>query len=88
MLTFLSVVTGWVFFRAASLSRAMEILSGMLGRNGIVVPPDYSLAEAFPGALRALGVQVLSPEAWRFEGRFQTVALTVGFILCLLLPNA
>ena len=87
-LTFLSVVTGWVFFRAASLSRAMEILSGMLGRNGIVVPPDYSLAEAFPGALRALGVHVLSPEAWRFEGRFQTVALTVGFILCLLLPNA
>jgi alginate O-acetyltransferase complex protein AlgI len=88
MATFLAVVAGWVFFRSATCGRAFSILSGMAGLNGIVLPPDYALAELVPGVLRFLGIGVAIPGVWHFEGRFQTVALAVGFLLCLALPNS
>ncbi|WP_448565155.1 MBOAT family O-acyltransferase [Thalassotalea ganghwensis] len=37
-LTFIAVVIGWVFFRAVTLDGALNILSGMIGLNGISVP--------------------------------------------------
>jgi len=37
-LTFLAVVTGWVFFRADSVSSAATMLSGMAGMNGVSLP--------------------------------------------------
>ena len=37
-LTFIVVVVGWVFFRAASLDDALAILRGMAGMNGISLP--------------------------------------------------
>ncbi len=39
VLTFLSVVVAWVFFRADSLHSAQNILYGMAGLNGISLPP-------------------------------------------------
>jgi alginate O-acetyltransferase complex protein AlgI len=36
-LTFLSVVVGWVFFRADSFTSAMTMLHGMAGMNGMLV---------------------------------------------------
>jgi D-alanyl-lipoteichoic acid acyltransferase DltB (MBOAT superfamily) len=36
--TFIAVVIGWVFFRAASFDAAMEMLRGMAGLNGIAIP--------------------------------------------------
>ena len=39
LLTFVSVVIAWVFFRATSLDAAFRVLSGMFGLNSIVVPP-------------------------------------------------
>ena len=38
LLTFMAVVVGWVFFRAASLDAALDMLRGMSGLNGIAVP--------------------------------------------------
>jgi alginate O-acetyltransferase complex protein AlgI len=35
LLTFLSVVVSWVFFRADSISSAFNVLRGMIGMNGI-----------------------------------------------------
>ena len=40
-LTFLSVVIGWVFFRADSLSSATAVLYGMAGLNGISLPVTF-----------------------------------------------
>lgn len=37
-LTFLAVVTGWVFFRADSFSSAIPMLYGMAGMNGVSLP--------------------------------------------------
>lgn len=38
MITFVAVVIGWVFFRAADFSSALAILHGMLGLNGVELP--------------------------------------------------
>ena len=37
-ITFIAVVIGWVFFRATTLSGAMNILAGMIGLNGMEIP--------------------------------------------------
>ena len=38
LLTFIVVVIGWVFFRAASFDAALVMLRGMAGFNGIILP--------------------------------------------------
>ncbi|BCG64421.1 MAG: alginate O-acetyltransferase complex protein AlgI [Methyloprofundus sp.] len=38
LLTFISVVNAWVFFRATTFDSAVEILKGMYGFNGIAMP--------------------------------------------------
>ncbi len=38
VVTFVAVVIGWVFFRAANFSTALSILQSMLGVNGIMLP--------------------------------------------------
>lgn len=42
LLTFLSVVIAWVFFRATSLGAATRVLSGMFGMNDILFPVDLA----------------------------------------------
>lgn len=37
-ITFVAVVVGWVFFRAASFDAALAMLQGMAGMNGIALP--------------------------------------------------
>ena len=41
-LTFLAVVISWVFFRAETYSGAMNILAGMTGSNGFILPEVLS----------------------------------------------
>ena len=38
LITFLSVVIAWIFFRAANMKTAFSILEGMCGINGIILP--------------------------------------------------
>jgi|CXWL01.1.fsa_nt_gi D-alanyl-lipoteichoic acid acyltransferase DltB (MBOAT superfamily) len=58
LLTFLSVVIAWVFFRADSLPTALIVLSGMAGLNGVVMPPPvFEAFGALGGWLRWIGVQ-------------------------------
>jgi alginate O-acetyltransferase complex protein AlgI len=38
LMTFLAVVTGWVFFRATDFHSAIAILEGMAGINGVALP--------------------------------------------------
>lgn len=37
-LTFVAVVIGWVFFRAANFDAALTMLQGMAGMNGVAIP--------------------------------------------------
>lgn len=50
--TFMAVVIGWVFFRAASFDAAMGMLQGMAGLNGIAVP--NAIAAKLGGAWQSL----------------------------------
>ena len=38
LITFMAVVTGWVFFRATDFHSAITILEGMAGMNGVALP--------------------------------------------------
>jgi hypothetical protein len=38
LITFMAVVTGWVFFRATDFHSAIAILEGMAGMNGVAMP--------------------------------------------------
>ncbi len=46
-LTFLAVVIGWVFFRAASFDAAGALLQGMAGLNGFTLPAEPGAQERF-----------------------------------------
>jgi D-alanyl-lipoteichoic acid acyltransferase DltB (MBOAT superfamily) len=73
--TFPAVVVAWVFFRAASLDAALVVLSGMSGRNGIVIPGPW-LAETHwrvSALFDAVGLQVGNagkhvPDLWTWGG--------------------
>jgi alginate O-acetyltransferase complex protein AlgI len=41
MVTFVAVVTAWVFFRASTLEAALAMMRGMLGLHGITLPGDW-----------------------------------------------
>ncbi len=41
-LTFLVVTVSWVFFRAETLAGAMNIITGMAGLNGFILPEKFS----------------------------------------------
>jgi alginate O-acetyltransferase complex protein AlgI len=58
VLTFVAVVVGWVFFRAGSLPAAGDMLSGMAGLNGTVLPAGWKihLAQPLANALVSSGV--------------------------------
>ena len=38
VITFVCVVVAWVFFRATNLDTALNVLNGMIGLNGVVLP--------------------------------------------------
>jgi len=58
-LTFLAVVVGWVFFRAANIETAFAVLRSMVGANGLEVS-----ASSIGGATATLVVGALLLIAW------------------------
>jgi hypothetical protein len=57
LITFLAVVGGWVFFRAASFTDALAILRGMAGQNGVSLPAGIAAHLGFvQGVLQGWGV--------------------------------
>jgi hypothetical protein len=80
LLTFLAVVVGWVFFRAKSVDVAVDILRGMAGLNGIVLPPQWfksAFMSPIRDALVASGVQF---PTMKFRAHHQ-ISLTVALLL-------
>ncbi|MEM1368406.1 MAG: MBOAT family protein [Cyanobacteria bacterium P01_H01_bin.15] len=65
LITFISVVVSWVFFRAADMSSAFLLLGSMCGLHQIILPPPL---EQYLGFLSKIGFQ------------FQPVG-TVGFAI-------
>ena len=85
--TFLFVNAAWVLFRADSFGRALGILRGMIGLNGVV------LHEKMRGLLEGLHIQGLAYGAWKAGESngtllFAVCLLLFGVIGCLWLKPA
>ena len=89
VITFVLVMIGWVFFRAAHVDDAMRVLGGMAGLNGL---GDSDLFWARSGALSitmllsASVIAFLSPNTWEVRWKFswlQIVGVTLLFLVCI-----
>ena len=87
VLTFLAVVVAWVFFRAPTFAAAFNLLRGMAGLDGVVIPAGLEFAvRPIRGLLLALGVGFA-------EGSGTTLVMTYLWItgllaIAFLLPNS
>lgn len=87
--TFLAVIVGWVFFRATTLARSVEILQAMAGANGAVLPPNYMPLALGRRLLDALGVQISYPTTWAIAGgRNEIFLIGLALLLVLIAPNS
>lgn len=78
LITFLFVMLAWVFFRSPDLASAGNILSGMAGLNGVVLPPTY-------GEYFGAYAHVLRDFGWRFEVGYLFLGVKQLAVLVLLL---
>ena len=89
-LTFLAVVTGWVLFRSDSFEAALVIYRGMLGENGILLPPSYleylNYVMPLGDLLTALGIR-FDRELPLFGGILQMAILGFLVLLTCFAPN-
>ncbi len=83
LLTFTAVVAAWVVFRAPSMPTALNMLSGMLGLNGVVLPLSLeSRLGELAITLKSLGIGF----GWT-NIRRAVPWLAAGFAAVWLLPN-
>jgi alginate O-acetyltransferase complex protein AlgI len=92
-ITFLIVLLGWVFFRAANLSRAVDYLASMFGLNralpgaalvsGIVYQPYYLLSVAVAALVVWAGAQT-----WDWTQRLTLPKVGICFVLAWLALSA
>ncbi len=86
LLTFIAVVVAWTFFRSPNFTAALDMLRGMAGQAGAVLPQGLSPAlRDFQPLLRALGIHFAEGsgtqlvQAWLWIGALGLIAF--------LLPN-
>jgi D-alanyl-lipoteichoic acid acyltransferase DltB (MBOAT superfamily) len=77
--TFLAVVVAWVVFRAESLGSAWTILSGMMGRYGVLWPEDWM--RPFTQLALLLALVWWAPNTQSIMGRFDPALLAPGLEL-------
>lgn len=86
--TFACVNVAWVFFRADSITRAVDIVKGMMGMNGIIVSSRH-LPEFLVHALAAVHIPVIGrPATWHYFAPQENTLLLVAMVISLVLPSA
>ena len=90
LLTFIAVVVAWVFFRAETFNGAINVLQGMVGINGFVLPGKYF---SYLNQITGLG-DYLTNIGWVFSsdrsvmfGRDEVIYLGVLLLIVLYAPN-
>jgi alginate O-acetyltransferase complex protein AlgI len=83
-ITFLAVVVGWVFFRAASVDASLNVLAGMAGLHGFVLPVEWQAKLARIPALAGLTFADLGAT---FHGREELQIIAILLALAWLAPN-
>ena len=77
--TFLAVVVGWVLFRSPDMTIAADMLGGMIGRHGAVLPAGLAFAlEPLHGLLTALGVSYAQTSGTQLIDTYLWVAALLG----------
>jgi alginate O-acetyltransferase complex protein AlgI len=86
--TFACVNVAWVFFRADSIGRALDIVKGMAGMNGVFIESRH-LPEFLVRALAAVHVSVTDRAAtWHYFAPEQSNLILLTTVIALALPNA
>jgi hypothetical protein len=89
LLTFLAVVIGWVFFRAKDLDTAFDMLRGMAGLNGVVLPEHWFKAPSMAGVKDWLLAAGATTAPVKFTAYRDQVYLTLELLLvATLAPNS
>lgn len=85
-LTFICVIFAWVYFRAADLATANQIILGMVGANGAAIP-DAVMAGLGPlrGSLQLLGVTTFLGGGGTFVAMWAWVVASAALAFCF--PN-
>jgi alginate O-acetyltransferase complex protein AlgI len=85
-ITFLAVIVGWVYFRAADMATAGLILKGMMGLNGVHIP--NAIFVRLGGLQEILTALDITPELGGGNTFVATYAWVTGLMLiALLMPN-
>lgn len=87
-LTFVAVLFGWVFFKAANLSVALRVLSVMSGHHGFTMSDDVTHLGRSAGRFwHSLGIQFVNKT---FEADYSSVLIMTGLMLAIAiaLPNS
>lgn len=85
-ITFFAVTLGWIFFRSENLTVGFDLLAGMFGQNGAVLPGGFasSLAPILP-MLQGIGIGFADESAGSLLRAWFSIALCISAIF--LLPN-
>jgi len=86
VLTFLSVVVAWVFFRADSVGSAMTILRSMAGYNGFALPEKF-LAKFGVLALSLQDAGINFCQMHYFKGSNDVVYIAAALLTAWFAPN-
>lgn len=90
-LTFFSVVIGWVFFRAETLSDARAVLAGMASLNGVSVSSGNLtgfLAGMLPGPVYQNGLLPIIEKSTTMQTPEVAFILFLSAVIAWLLPNS
>jgi len=87
VLTFVSVTTAMIFFRASTLTTAINLVKGIIGLNGIALPQAL-FDQLGPLTSAFHGIGVIPVESWSSQD-FGKTAIWIGFLMFVALacPN-
>ena len=89
ILTFTAVVIGWVFFRADSIRAAWNILGGMAGANGVMLPEKLiALMEKISGFSATAISSFQGPGLGTVSSIWPFVTLPLLYAIAIGLPNS
>lgn len=83
-LTLVAIICAWVIFRSPNMDKAVDILAGMVGLNGIILPESYEASFAF---LKKLGFVFGHVYESKFK-IYHILIIGVLSLVVLLLPNS
>jgi hypothetical protein len=89
LLTFTSVAVAMVFFRSPTLTSAMDLMKGLIGHNGVVLPQAvFDHLGPLAGWLHRGGVVNMDPELWSGQEFARMVIwIFASILIALTCPN-